>query len=80
VVERLHVKEVESMTPNRQAELELRILEQALQIWIDEGRPRGRDKEHWELAKLAIAGPDLLASSTLHPDTPSPIEAVLNQD
>ena len=67
------------MAPNRQTELELRILEQALQIWIDEGRPRGRDKEHWTLARLAIAGPDLLASSTVHPDTPSPIEAVLGQ-
>ena len=75
----LHVKEVESMAPNRQAELERRILEQALQIWIDEGRPRGRDKEHWELARLAIAGSDLLVSSTLHPEAPSPIEAVLNQ-
>jgi hypothetical protein len=31
-------------------ELEQRIRERAFQIWIEEGQPQGRDKEHWSIA------------------------------
>jgi hypothetical protein len=62
-------------------ELERRIKERAYRIWLDEGQPHGRDKEHWELAKFAIAQEDGLAS-TLVPASepqPEPIEAIANQ-
>jgi hypothetical protein len=36
-------------------DLEERIRERAFHIWTQEGRPEGRDKEHWELAKAQIA-------------------------
>ena len=35
------------------ADLQQRIRERAFKIWVDEGQPEGRDKDHWELAKLA---------------------------
>jgi Protein of unknown function (DUF2934) len=64
------------MTPQDEARLEQRIRERAFQIWEEEGRPQGRDKEHWELAKFIIAQQDGLAW-TLEPATapgPEPIE------
>ncbi len=33
-----------------------RIVTAAYQIWLDEGRPGGRDEEHWQRAKLALSG------------------------
>jgi len=30
--------------------LEHRIRERAFQIWLEEGKPEGREKEHWEQA------------------------------
>lgn len=35
-------------------EKEQRIRERAYQIWLDEGQPDGRDKDHWEQAKTEI--------------------------
>ena len=32
-------------------DLEQRIRERAFQIWIEEGQPEGRDKNHWEQAE-----------------------------
>ncbi len=62
-------------------ELEQRIRERAYQIWIEEGQPDGREKQHWELARFAVAEQDGLASTLVPPAAPSPepIEAVLNQ-
>jgi len=64
------------------ANLKDRIRERAHKIWLDEGRPHGREQQHWELARLAIAHEDALAS-TLKPvdpeETAEPIEAVANQ-
>lgn len=34
-----------------------RIRERAFQIWIEEGQPSGRDKEHWALAEAEIGVP-----------------------
>jgi len=34
--------------------LERRIRERAYYIWIQEGRPEGRDKEHWRLAEVQL--------------------------
>jgi hypothetical protein len=61
-------------------ELERRINERAYRIWLDEGQPQGRDKEHWELAKFAVAQEDGLASTLVRPLEPQsePIDAVEN--
>lgn len=32
-----------------------RVREMAHQIWLVEGRPQGREKEHWELAEAQVA-------------------------
>ena len=45
--------------------LEQRIRERAYKIWEDAGRPEGRQLEHWELAKLAIAEQDALPTMTM---------------
>jgi len=45
--------------------LEQRIRERAYKIWEDAGRPEGRQVEHWELAKLAIAEQDALPTMTM---------------
>jgi hypothetical protein len=62
-------------------EVEQRIRERAYKIWLDEGQPEGRDKEHWELAKFAIAQHDGLATTLVSPVMPGsePIEALINQ-
>ena len=69
------------MTNEQDDAIERRIRERAYKIWIDEGQPEGKDKEHWEVAKLAIAEQDGLASTLKRPDLPQPepIEAVRNQ-
>ncbi len=62
-------------------EVESRIRERAHRIWEDEGCPEGRDKEHWELAKFAIAQEDGLATALIPAAAPQaePIEAIINQ-
>lgn len=37
-----------------EAEMERRIRERAYRMWEDEGRPDGRDKEHWERARAQV--------------------------
>jgi Protein of unknown function (DUF2934) len=66
---------------NEHDELEQRIRERAYTIWLDEGCPDGRDKEHWEVAKLAIADEDGQAVTLLAPEAPQPepTEAIENQ-
>ena len=39
-----------------QHDVEQRIRERAHQIWEEEGRPHGRDREHWEQASREILG------------------------
>jgi hypothetical protein len=39
-----------------ETELEQRVRERAFQIWIEEGQPLGRDKEHWERAHREMTG------------------------
>ena len=34
---------------------ELRIRERAFWIWLEEGKPQGRDQEHWRRAEAEIA-------------------------
>ena len=40
----------------KDTDTERRIRERAFQIWIEEGQPHGRDKEHWALAELELSG------------------------
>ena len=47
--------------------LEERIRERAYRIWEREGRPEGRDREHWELAREEVAIEDNLVQ-TLEPN------------
>jgi hypothetical protein len=49
------------------ANLERRIRERAFQIWIEEGQPRGRDKEHWLIAEAELVSG---TSPPLQPDQP----------
>ena len=60
------------MTGEEEDELERRIAARAFQIWIDEGQPYGRQQAHWELAKLAIAQEDGMASALTKPTPPQP--------
>jgi hypothetical protein len=39
------------MEPDKEA----RIRERAYEIWVSEGRPHGRDAEHWQKAEAEIA-------------------------
>lgn len=39
-----------------ESEQEQRIRERAFRLWIDEGQPEGRDKEHWERAEKELGG------------------------
>ena len=58
------------MTEEPERELERRISKRAFQIWIDEGQPYGRQQEHWEFAKLAIAHEDALSATLVPPMKP----------
>jgi hypothetical protein len=69
------------MTEDRDEAIERRIRERAFLLWIDEGQPEGRDKDHWELAKMAVAEEDGQPTTLKRPalPQPEPIEAVKNQ-
>jgi hypothetical protein len=49
------------------ANLERRIRERAFQIWIEEGQPIGRDKEHWLIAEAELVSG---TSPPLQPEQP----------
>ena len=40
---------------------EARIRQQAYLVWLEEGRPEGRDKEHWDQAERPVERMDELA-------------------
>src|SRR5437763_1846772 len=43
-------------------DLESRIRQRAHQIWEEEGRPEGRDREHWVRASREVMGTDVGAA------------------
>ncbi len=49
------------------ANLERCIRERAFQIWIEEGQPIGRDREHWLMAEAELVPQ---TSPPLQPDQP----------
>ena len=52
-------------------EIERRVRERAYAIWEQEGRPHGKDREHWERAKRQLAVEQLAGGGGLvtHPET-----------
>ncbi|MGE0260883.1 MAG: DUF2934 domain-containing protein [Alphaproteobacteria bacterium] len=42
------------MTEDRHAGIEARIRERAYHLWLEEGRPDGRDGEHWRRAEREL--------------------------
>ena len=50
------------------ANLERCIRERAFQIWIEEGQPIGRDREHWLMAEAELVVPDVAAASARSTD------------
>jgi hypothetical protein len=44
-----------------------RVRERAFQIWVDEGKPAGKDKEHWDRAEAELA---IHGGAPLQPDLP----------
>lgn len=56
-------------------DLKQRIRERAYQIWLEEGKPSGRDLAHWELAKAEIAAKTTTKEGE-KPPVPGPYENV----
>lgn len=42
---------------------EQKIRERAFHIWIEEGQPEGKDKEHWEKAKAELENTEAVGPS-----------------
>jgi len=53
--------------PSQHDDLERRIKERAYRIWVDEGQPQGRHREHWQQAKLEIVKDEGLDPERLPP-------------
>jgi Protein of unknown function (DUF2934) len=62
--------------------LEDRIRSRAFQIWLDEGQPAGCDRQHWERAKMELAGksPPETETPPLQPEPIGEIKYAENQD
>ena len=62
-------------------DLKRRIRERAHRIWEEEGRPDGRENQHWELARFAIAQEDAQTGMLRPIKSPEaePIVAIANQ-
>ena len=52
-----------SSTKPQQDTIDERIRQRAYDIWIQEGRPQGRDKENWERAQVEIEGDRALSET-----------------
>jgi DUF2934 family protein len=40
--------------PQETAEFERKIRQRAFRIWVEEGHPRGKEREHWQRAKAEV--------------------------
>ncbi len=63
-------------SPQAQDPDEERIRRKAYELWVSEGKPEGRDRDHWELARELIAIEDS-QKTTLRPppkDDEEPVE------
>lgn len=50
--------EPNNATPDGAADFDARVRARAHQIWEDEGRPDGRDPQHWDQAQRELAEAD----------------------
>jgi hypothetical protein len=48
-------------------DIEQRIRERAFYIWIEQGQPEGKDKEHWQQAESELMAGIAKPESELHP-------------
>jgi hypothetical protein len=48
-------------------DIEQRIRQRAFYIWIEQGRPEGKDKEHWQQAESELMAGIAKPESELHP-------------
>ena len=53
--------------PSQQDNLERRIKERAYRIWLEEGQPKGRHREHWQQAKVEIVKEEGLDANRVPP-------------
>ena len=78
------------MTPEEEGKLEQRIRERAYRLWEEEGKPEGREADHWQRARQLVAIEDNPEATTLPnpaaagrpagpPEPIEPLEAVENQ-
>lgn len=49
---------------DREQQLEWRIRDRAYRLWEEEGRPEGREMEHWQMARELIAQQDSQGMAT----------------
>jgi hypothetical protein len=50
---------------------EEKIRRRAHQLWIEEGRPEGREREHWEKARKAVEDEELKAKPEIGGEAPA---------
>ena len=64
-------------------DLDKRIRQRAFRIWVEEGQPSGKHREHWERAKAEVLAASTLESGELNPhDTgavPGPVQTGAGQ-
>jgi Protein of unknown function (DUF2934) len=61
------------MEPTMPGTLEQRIRARAHQIWEQEGRPQGRERDHWEKARILVSIEDDKSSlKPVEPERPEP--------
>ena len=63
-----------SPAPSSPEEDEIRIRERAYRLWEEEGRPEGRDKTHWDMAREMVAVEDSFRDAL----KPNPTEEYAN--
>ena len=67
------------MEPTMPGTLEQRIRARAHQIWEQEGRPQGREHDHWEKARILVSIEDDKSSrKPVEPERPEPAQVMEN--
>jgi hypothetical protein len=68
-----------AMEPTMPGTLEQRIRARAHQIWEQEGRPQGREHDHWEKARILVSIEDDKSSlKPVEPERPEPAQLMEN--
>jgi hypothetical protein len=56
---------------NNQQDVEQRIRERAYQLWIENGKPEGKENDHWEQARSEIEGQSNAEGQSKSEDKPA---------